>query len=86
MSDHDDMEVSFDPPSPGTIEWNVLNRVIGITDNRHPWSVEELIRDLGNANNVTDAINTLHAAGLINRADDLIFPSRAAILFEQISE
>jgi membrane-associated PAP2 superfamily phosphatase len=85
MNDHDTDE-PFDVPAPGTMEWNVLNRVIGITDDRHPWSVEELIRDLGDALTVTDAINALHGAGLINRAGDLIFPSRAAIVFEQISE
>ena len=85
MNDHDTDE-PFAAPTPGTNEWNILNRVIGISNNRHPWSVDELIRDLGDANDVKDAINTLHGAGLINRADDLIFPSRAAIVSDQISE
>lgn len=82
----DDTDEPAVASAPGTLEWGVLNRVIGLPDNRPPWSVDELIRDLGDANNVTDAINNLYGAGLINRADDLIFPSRAAVMFDQISE
>jgi len=87
MNDQD-IEVTFedDLPAQGSGEWAVLSRVIGTIDNRPPWSVDELIRDLGDVNNVTDAINTLYGAGLINRAENLIFPTRAAIVFDQISE
>jgi hypothetical protein len=85
MNDQD-IDVTFEDDLPAQGEWAVLSRVIGTIDNRPPWSVDELVRDLGDALAVTDAINRLYGAGLINRAENLIFPTRAAIVFDQISE
>jgi hypothetical protein len=62
MNDHGTDEPIEDIPVPGPSEWNVLNRVLGISNDRHPWSVDELIRDLGDAGDVKDAINTLYGA------------------------
>jgi hypothetical protein len=44
-----------------------------------PWSAEELARELKDTLAVTDALASLHAAGLIHLAGELVFPTQAAI-------
>ena len=43
-----------------------------------PWSVLELAQELGDRVEGEDAVASLHAAGLVHRCHDLVFPSRAA--------
>jgi hypothetical protein len=52
--------------------------------NRHPWAVEELAREIGRPLDVTNAVASLHAAGLIHRLDGFVFPSRAAVRLDSI--
>jgi hypothetical protein len=49
-----------------------------------PWSVEELAREIGCELSAADAVVRLDAAGLANRTDGLVFPSRAASRFCQL--
>jgi hypothetical protein len=65
-------------------EWGVLNLLIGPEEQR-PWSVEEIIRERGNRLEALDAIDRLHATGLIHKTSDgFIFATRAAVRYGQI--
>ena len=66
-------------------EWGVLNLLIDPDDQR-PWSIDEIIRERGDRVPALDAIDRLHATGLIHRtADGFIFATHAAIRFHQIA-
>jgi hypothetical protein len=53
---------------------------------QRPWSVEEVIRELGNRNNAIDAIARLYGVGLIHRtSDDFVWATRAAIRADEIA-
>jgi len=67
-------------------DWAILELLI-YPDEQRPLSVEELIRELGDAVAAIDAISRLQRVGLIHRTtDDFIFATHAAIRFQQIRQ
>lgn len=48
------------------------------------WSVDELIRALGDRLQALDGLRRLESYGLVHRLGDFVFPSRAAVHAEQI--
>jgi hypothetical protein len=59
-----------------------------LSGDRHPYSRIELERELSGSKekpiDVEDAIENLHAVGLLNVAGDLVTPSRAAVHMDQM--
>jgi predicted transcriptional regulator len=81
-------KVTRDPQSEQNADdWAVLMLLVSGEDQR-PWSIKEIIgeSELDEVPAI-DVINRLHRGGLIHRTqDDLIYPTRAAIYYEQIAE
>ncbi len=80
----DDETTREQEPDSTTTEAGILDRLTGEDDQR-PWSVDELIRDVGYRLPALDAINSLHHSGLIHRTkDDLIYPTRTAVRAKEL--
>ena len=64
-------------------DFGVLNLLLG---SYQPglWSVDEVARAIGKPLAVTDAVMRLESDGLIHRQGDFVFPTRAAIRFNEI--
>ena len=55
-----------------------------LTPTARPWTVEALIRDIGNWNLTTEALTALRRTGLVSARGFFIFPTRAAIHFHRL--
>lgn len=65
-------------------EETVLNLLLDDQQQR-PWTLHELGLDIGSHSLVEDAIDNLHAAGLIHKTSDgFLFASRPAIRYREI--
>ncbi len=71
-----------DEPLPqDVLEHAVLTLIL---ERRH-LHIDELVRELGEpADDVGVAVTALVAAGLLHRHDDFVFPTRAAIRFDEL--
>lgn len=45
---------------------------------QRPWSVAEVEREIGK--DTRDSLARLHGAGLLNRVEEFVWPSRAAVI------
>jgi hypothetical protein len=70
-----------DEPTPAAQEERADTDVLSLLlydDMPHPWSDEEIARELGNPVEATDALSRLHRCGLVHRIGGFVFPTRAA--------
>ena len=51
-------------------------------DRQRPWSVGELVLELGSRLDVEDALARLHGAGLVHRCGEFVWATRAALAIE----
>ncbi len=51
---------------------------------QRPWSVGELVLELGNRLDVEDALARLHGAGLVHRCGEFVWATRAALAADAI--
>jgi hypothetical protein len=58
-------------------EETVLNLLFA-EEHGYPWSVEELVRMIGDRIGTVDAVCRLEAAGLLHRLGQFVFPTLAA--------
>lgn len=76
-------------PREGAAEFDRLERtVLSLlleSDDKGPWSVPEICRAIGNDAWALDALVGLHAAGLVHRVHELVFPARAAVHMNRIA-
>jgi hypothetical protein len=64
------------------IQEDILKKLL--TPTVRPWTVEALIRDIGDWSMTTGALTALRRAGLVCRRGFFVFPTRAAIHFHQL--
>jgi hypothetical protein len=55
-----------------------------LPDEQRPWSVGELVRELGSPIDVEDALAHLHGAGLVHRCGEFVWATRAALAADAI--
>jgi hypothetical protein len=64
------------------IQEDILMKLL--TPTARPWTVEALIRDIGNWTMTTSALTALRRTGLVSARGFFIFPTRAAIHFHRL--
>jgi len=65
-------------------DWGILGCLVCLGDQR-PWTVTDLIREIGDETAALDALGRLQRSGLIHRTEGgVVFPTRAAIHFAEI--
>ncbi|HYM53921.1 MAG TPA: hypothetical protein VES97_01055 [Solirubrobacteraceae bacterium] len=71
-------------PGCGRFERSVLGLLLCL-EFRGPWSVGELVREIGNEQRVPEAVASLHAAGLVHRCEEFVWPTRSAARFSELT-
>lgn len=56
----------------------ILGPLLDRADSRWPWSVQEVVREIGDDVTAVDGLDRLYGAGLIHRTDGYVWPTRAA--------
>ena len=80
--EHDDVIKKALKTAEHVIQEEILMKLL--TPTVRPWTVEALIRDIGDWTMTTDALTALRRAGLVCRRGFFVFPTRAAIHFHRI--
>jgi ABC-type hemin transport system ATPase subunit len=60
-------------------------RLMLCNDSGFPWSVEEIVRTIGEPLDAVDTLRRLEAAGLAHRLGDFVFPTLAARRADELS-
>lgn len=55
-------------------------------DSQRPWALEEVARELGDADGARDALARLCDAGLVHRLDRFVFAARPAVHAARLSD
>jgi hypothetical protein len=63
-------------------EQTVLVMLLG--DGQRIWSLDELVSEIGRRMETVDALAALQAAGLVQRCNEFVFATRAALRFDEI--
>jgi hypothetical protein len=50
------------------------------------WSHDEIVVAMGDRVHAVDAIDSLHAAGLLHRVGEFVFPTRAAARYRRLEQ
>ena len=72
-----------DQGEPGRCESAVLLMLLHM-GHPWPWSMTEIDRELGNELLAADAVVGLHAADLVHRTGEFVFPTRSATRSQQL--
>jgi hypothetical protein len=51
-----------------------------------PWSMQELVREIGSELRVAVALLSLHGAGLVHRSQEFVWATHAAARFSQLAD
>lgn len=60
--------------------------LILLLEDRYPWTVEELTRELNDRTDAVDAVASLAGDGLVHRLGDFVFPTRALRRSDELYE
>lgn len=81
MHDQDTRALSLpDEAIDGTIMASLL-----ADDAQRPWTVDEIVREVGDEVAVTDSLGRLYGGGLIHRLGGFVFATRAAVRSDQLA-
>jgi hypothetical protein len=68
-----------DDDGPGKrLDGNERAVLLLLFEDRSPWTLDELGRELRGRDDAADATSALARAGLVHRLDEFVFPTRAA--------
>jgi len=60
--------------------------ILLLSDPPAPWAVSEIALQLGSEMHALDAVESLHAAGLVHRFGEFVFPTRPAVRAHQLQD